>query len=75
MYMKVCIWVKRLSEIVADPLRHTIPVSIDDALGPLNPVERKYAPDALWLDGDRDLLRMHPRVAVIGTRTPSVEGC
>lgn len=49
-------------------------VPTERALGPLNPVERKFAPDQLWLDGDAGLLRRHPRVAVIGTRQPSTVG-
>lgn len=45
-----------------------------DLLGPLNAVERKFAPEALWTRGDVTLLRRHPRVAVVGTRHPSDAG-
>lgn len=41
------------------------------ALGPLNPVEQKFAPAGLWLQGDTTLLQQAPKVAVIGTRNPS----
>ncbi|HRE87673.1 MAG TPA: DNA-processing protein DprA [Myxococcota bacterium] len=49
-------------------------VRTEVALGPLNPVEQKFAPAQLWLDGDIGLLRHHPRVAVIGTRAPTSLG-
>lgn len=40
-------------------------------LGPLNDVERKYAPDALFYQGHTNLLDAGPRVSVVGTRHPS----
>ncbi len=46
----------------------------DDLLGPLNEVERRNAPDWLYLAGDRELLRVVPRVAIVGTRAASPEG-
>ena len=46
----------------------------DDLLGPLNDVERKHAPEWLFLAGDRELLRVVPRVSIVGTRTASDEG-
>src|SRR5690349_18297155 len=49
-------------------------VSAEAAIGPLNPVEQKFAPQRLWLQGDAGLLQRHPRVAVIGTRTPTQLG-
>lgn len=45
-----------------------------EALGPLNEVERKYAPHALYLEGDPGLLREAPRVAIVGSRRPSEAG-
>src|SRR5687768_6267456 len=45
-----------------------------EALGPLNEVEQKYAPDTLYLEGDAGLLRDAPRVAVVGSRDASSEG-
>jgi len=44
-----------------------------DLLGPLNAIEQKFAPK-LWTKGDTSLLRRHPRVAIVGTRSPSIEG-
>lgn len=45
-----------------------------DLLGPLNQVERKNAPEWLYLAGDRELLRVSPRVAIVGTREASPDG-
>lgn len=45
-----------------------------DLLGPLNAVEQKFAPELLWTRGDVGLLLRHPRVAIVGTRSPSTEG-
>ncbi|MGH9462157.1 MAG: DNA-processing protein DprA [Vicinamibacteria bacterium] len=46
----------------------------DDLLGPRNDVERKNAPEWLLLAGDRGLLRIVPRVSIVGTRTASSDG-
>ena len=46
----------------------------EELLGPLNAVERRFAPAGLWVVGDRSLLARHPRVAVVGTRTPTEDG-
>ncbi len=46
----------------------------EELIGPLTDVERKYAPDRLYLAGRATLPLVHPRVAIIGTRTPSAEG-
>jgi DNA processing protein len=46
----------------------------DDLLGPLNEVERKNAPDWLYLAGDAGLLRLVPRVSIVGTREASPDG-
>lgn len=45
-----------------------------ELLGPLNAVEKKFAPATLWTKGDVRLLMRHPRVAVVGTRSPSADG-
>ncbi len=45
-----------------------------DLLGPLNAVEQKFAPPVLWTKGDDALLMRHPRVALVGTRSPSPDG-
>ena len=42
--------------------------------GPLNAVEKKYAPEKLWAAGDLTLLHDTTRVAIVGTRSPSANG-
>lgn len=42
-----------------------------DLLGPLNQLERKYAPEKLFVAGDPELLRTGRRVSVIGSRRAS----
>jgi DNA processing protein len=46
----------------------------DELVGPLNEVERKNAPERLFLAGDVDLLRSGRRVSVVGSRRVSPEG-
>ncbi len=46
----------------------------DELLGPLNEVERKHAPRALYFAGDISLCRNGARVSVIGTREVSPVG-
>ena len=48
--------------------------SPEDLIGPLNEVERKNAPERLFLAGDADLLRSGRRVSVVGSRKVSPEG-
>jgi DNA processing protein len=43
-------------------------------LGPLNDVERKNAPELLYLAGNAELLRTGRRVSVVGSRRVSPEG-
>jgi DNA processing protein len=45
-----------------------------DLLGPLNAVEKKYAPPRLYGAGDRTILSDSPRIAVIGSRQVSERG-
>ena len=42
-----------------------------DLLGPLNEVERKFAPERLFVIGDDSLLRSGRRVSVVGSRAAS----
>ncbi len=49
-------------------------VSAEELLGPLSEIERKFAPHKLFVAGKIGLPLPHPRVAIIGTRTPSDEG-
>lgn len=46
----------------------------EELLGPLNEVERKHAPRALYVAGDIGLCRGCARVSVIGTREASLLG-
>ena len=45
-----------------------------ELLGPLNDVERRYAPSRLYVAGDYTLPLPRPRVAIVGSRKPSQEG-
>ena len=45
-----------------------------DVLGPLKDVERKFAPELLYLAGDSGLLVRGPRVAVVGSRKATADG-
>jgi DNA processing protein len=47
------------------------PVELDRLMRPLNGVEERFAPNEVWVRGDRGLLQM-PRVSVIGSRAASV---
>lgn len=50
-------------------------ISITELFGPLNEIEKKYAPPELWTCGDRTLLRPRlGRVAIVGSRKASREG-
>jgi len=49
-------------------------VSSEELLGALSEIEQKYAPERLFVAGKIELPLPHPRVAIIGTRTPSGEG-
>lgn len=45
----------------------------NELLGPLNDIERRFAPERLFVRGNVSILDA-PRVAVVGTRKPTVEG-
>lgn len=47
---------------------------IEELLGPLNAVEKKNAPESLFVAGDIDLCRLSRKVSVIGTRQVSETG-
>lgn len=49
-------------------------VSPEDLLGPLSDLERKYAPTSLYVAGRLGRPLQHPRVSIVGTRHPSVDG-
>ena len=44
-----------------------------ELLGPLNEVERKFAPELLYVVGDDQLLRAGRRVSVVGSRAASLD--
>jgi DNA processing protein len=46
----------------------------EELLGQLNDIERKNAPERLFLAGHRDWMQGSRRVSVVGTRKPSREG-
>lgn len=56
------------------PIAEYETVTPAEVLGPLNEVETKYAPERLYLLGDRELVRFGPRVAIVGSRKASSEG-
>ena len=49
-------------------------ITPDELIGPLNDIEKKFAPPYLFLKGNRKLIDIHPRVSIIGTRHPSEGG-
>ena len=50
-------------------------VTPDELIGPLNDIEKKFAPPHLFLKGNQKLIdKFHPRVSIIGTRHPSEGG-
>jgi DNA processing protein len=49
-------------------------VSVDSLIGPLNDIEKKFAPQWLYIAGDKRIIKHPSRVSIIGTRTPSQTG-
>jgi DNA processing protein len=47
----------------------------EDLLGPLNDAERQHAPALLFVAGDPQLLHHGARVAIVGSRKASAQGC
>lgn len=48
--------------------------TIEDLLGPLNEVERKNAPKALFYAGELGVIEAGPRVSIVGSRKASKHG-
>lgn len=48
--------------------------ALDELLGPLNEVEKKYAPKTLFVSGKLSIPLPGPRAAIIGSRKASVKG-
>ena len=59
---------------MSTPSRDEFSGSVEELMGELNEVERKNAPGVLFGRGDRGLLRVGPRVAIVGSRSASAEG-
>ena len=51
-----------------------VTTSVEDLIGPLNEIERKYAPRQLWVIGDPSIFSEGRIVSVVGSRRPSPEG-
>lgn len=45
-----------------------------ELIGPLNDLERKYAPKALYVQGPMEIPLPGPRASIVGTRKPSHQG-
>lgn len=56
------------------PRENIVKVSVEELMGPLNEVEKKYAPSWLYIAGNRHIAEISPRVSVVGSRHPSEEG-
>ena len=48
--------------------------SLEDLIGPLNDIEKKFAPKELYVTGELSIPLPSPRVSVIGSRKASPEG-
>ncbi len=48
--------------------------SVEDLLGPLNDVEKKFAPPRLYAAGDPAFLKTGARVSIVGSRNASKDG-
>ncbi|MDD9987017.1 MAG: DNA-processing protein DprA [Spirochaetaceae bacterium] len=51
-----------------------VTMSVEDLIGPLNEIERKYAPRQLWVVGDPSIFSEGRIVSVVGSRRPFPEG-
>ena len=51
-----------------------VTVVVEDLLGPLNEMERKHAPERLWIGGDASIFEMGTLVSVVGSRSASRDG-
>ena len=47
---------------------------VEDLLGPLNEMERKHAPERLWIGGDASIFKLDTLVSVVGSRAASPAG-
>jgi predicted Rossmann fold nucleotide-binding protein DprA/Smf involved in DNA uptake len=49
-------------------------MAVAEALGTSTDIEEKNAPKNLYCQGNRDVLKLGPRVSVVGSRKASEEG-
>lgn len=49
-------------------------VTVEDLIGSLNEMERKHAPERLWIGGDASIFELGTLVSVVGSRSASPEG-
>jgi DNA processing protein len=63
---------EKMEELLTDkkPSAYTL----EELIGPLNDIEKKYAPKQLYVAGVIPIPLPSPRVAVIGSRKPSLKG-
>lgn len=54
--------------------KKTSTCTLEQLIGPLNDIEKKYAPKQLYVAGKMPMPLPSPRVAVIGSRKPSLKG-
>ncbi len=49
-------------------------MTVDELIGPLNEMERKHAPERLWVGGDASIFELGTLISVVGSRSVSPEG-
>ena len=49
-------------------------IALDELIGPLNNVERRFSPKTLFLKGNCKIIGDYPLVSIIGTRNPTENG-
>ncbi len=64
----------RMSPIGPEVPVRNLALQPEDLLGPLNDLERRYAPAQLFVSGRLTSPLPHPRVSIVGTRAPSEDG-
>ena len=51
-----------------------VKITPEDLIGPLNDIEKRFAPEYLYFMGDSKIIQSGPRVSIIGTRKPTEKG-
>lgn len=65
---------RMVTESSPQSLAHVKAQPTDQLLGPLTDLERKHAPDALFVVGDVSLLTHVPKVSIVGSRKATEDG-